>query len=270
MRTSCGWSATTRRCGSSPSTKAKAWSTISSSAPSPGRPAATRPARLRFHDDDDKPVLDLGSDELARHRPRAFQEELAEDVRLLYVALTRARHRCDVALARLSKHLVSAASWLLQDAPPSDTLAAPPGDNLHGALKTHFKAIGAARWRANLEAVAERAQGRDRRSWRSRRRKRRAIGRRRERSGARRRRFKGEIERDFTISSFSSLTSETSADAPERFAPPWSEAEERASRRRRHPRFSRRRAHRRLPARDLRAARFHRSEQRRRDRSRAG
>ena len=39
--------------------------------------------------------------------------------------------------------------------------------------------------------------------------------------------FKAEIERDFSVASFTSLTEGAQADAPERFAPPWSEDAER-------------------------------------------
>ena len=40
--------------------------------------------------------LDLGSDELNENRVKAAEENLADELRLLYVALTRARHRCYV------------------------------------------------------------------------------------------------------------------------------------------------------------------------------
>lgn len=183
---------------------------------------------LRYHDDDSKPVLDLGSDSLAQNRPRAVREELAEDVRLLYVALTRAKHRCHVAVGRFTRHLVSASNWLLQGSPPPALLSTPPDDDLHGALEAHFKAIDETAWRRNLEAVAARSGGTvalmdvpsgeaPRYQPPAEKKKRRAA-----------RRFRGEIERDFTISSFSSLTSEGQADAPERFAPPWTEDSERA------------------------------------------
>ena len=38
--------------------------------------------------------VDLGSEDFEKHREIALQEELAEDLRILYVALTRAKYRC--------------------------------------------------------------------------------------------------------------------------------------------------------------------------------
>ena len=46
-----------------------------------------------FHDGDGRVVLDIGSEELAENRALAEREELAENLRLLYVALTRGKHR---------------------------------------------------------------------------------------------------------------------------------------------------------------------------------
>ena len=43
---------------------------------------------------DGKIVTDLGSDDFEIHRLKAIEEQLAEDLRLLYVAVTRAKYRC--------------------------------------------------------------------------------------------------------------------------------------------------------------------------------
>lgn len=53
---------------------------------------------LRFHDPDEDSALrlDIGSPDMAAHLELAKEEQLQEDLRLLYVALTRARHRCTV------------------------------------------------------------------------------------------------------------------------------------------------------------------------------
>ena len=45
---------------------------------------------------DDEMLIDLGSDLFEQHREVALKEELAEDLRMLYVALTRAKYRCYV------------------------------------------------------------------------------------------------------------------------------------------------------------------------------
>ncbi len=44
----------------------------------------------------DQMRVDLGSENFEQHREIALQEELAEDLRILYVALTRAKYRCYV------------------------------------------------------------------------------------------------------------------------------------------------------------------------------
>jgi len=46
-----------------------------------------------FHDEEGRVVLDIGSGELAANKELARQEGLAESLRLLYVALTRGKHR---------------------------------------------------------------------------------------------------------------------------------------------------------------------------------
>ncbi|HBG08076.1 MAG: exodeoxyribonuclease V subunit beta [Geobacteraceae bacterium GWC2_58_44] len=46
-----------------------------------------------FHDADGRVVLDIGSAQLAGHKALAQRESLAESLRLLYVALTRGKHR---------------------------------------------------------------------------------------------------------------------------------------------------------------------------------
>ncbi len=55
--------------------------------------------QITCHDDGHQAVIDLGSDQFAARREKGAQEELAEDLRLLYVALTRAKVRCYVSWA---------------------------------------------------------------------------------------------------------------------------------------------------------------------------
>ncbi len=54
---------------------------------------------IRYHDKAGKQVADLGSDSFAVHQAGALEEELAEEVRLLYVALTRGSSRTYVCWA---------------------------------------------------------------------------------------------------------------------------------------------------------------------------
>jgi len=61
-------------------------------------------------------VVDLGSEHFERHREQAIYEELAEDLRVCYVAVTRAKYRCYLAWADVRTEQAvngSAMAWLL-------------------------------------------------------------------------------------------------------------------------------------------------------------
>ncbi len=65
---------------------------------------------------DGQMIVDLGSDDFEQHRALALQEELAEDCRMFYVAVTRAKYRCYVVWAdQRSENRTndSAMAWLL-------------------------------------------------------------------------------------------------------------------------------------------------------------
>jgi len=57
-------------------------------------------------------LLDLGTDELPRRIGQALAEAQAERVRLLYVALTRAKCRCYAIWGRINEAETSGAAWL--------------------------------------------------------------------------------------------------------------------------------------------------------------
>lgn len=63
-----------------------------------GTPMRKPAPPVSFHDPDKDfaPICDLGSEQLAAHARLAREEETAENMRLLYVALTRARHQSTV------------------------------------------------------------------------------------------------------------------------------------------------------------------------------
>jgi exodeoxyribonuclease V beta subunit len=70
---------------------------------------------LRFHDstDDYRLKLDIGSSDHAVHLTAAEREVFAENVRLLYVALTRAQHRCTVVWGAFRSGEDSALGYVL-------------------------------------------------------------------------------------------------------------------------------------------------------------
>jgi exodeoxyribonuclease V beta subunit len=55
--------------------------------------------QISCHDEANQPVVDLGSDLFEARREQAEKEERAEDLRLLYVAVTRAKIRCYISWA---------------------------------------------------------------------------------------------------------------------------------------------------------------------------
>jgi exodeoxyribonuclease V beta subunit len=108
-----------------------------------------------YHDParDNEPVLDLGSEQVEQHRALAHREAFAESLRLAYVALTRARHRCYLIWGRIKEAEGSALAWLLH-APPD----AGAGDPL-AAAHEHFTRLGEAGMRRDLERLATKAGG---------------------------------------------------------------------------------------------------------------
>jgi exodeoxyribonuclease V beta subunit len=80
------------------------------------RPFRDSSERLAFHDEQGVMTLDLGSDDFGRHLPLAERERLAEDMRLLYVALTRAEHRIYCPWGNVRDAAGSAFAYLLHGA----------------------------------------------------------------------------------------------------------------------------------------------------------
>jgi len=72
----------------------------------------------RFHDraDGDRLKLDLGSEDFKDHEAQAARETLAEELRLLYVAFTRARHYCGVVWGPFRGGQNSALAYVLHRA----------------------------------------------------------------------------------------------------------------------------------------------------------
>jgi len=77
-----------------------------------------------FHDPGTKKLTwDLNPEPAPAHAQQATKEQLAEKVRLLYVALTRARHRCYLVSAPSARKKSTALAWLLNGR--SDQLSDP-------------------------------------------------------------------------------------------------------------------------------------------------
>ena len=121
---------------------------------------------VRFHDPDheDEMMLDLGSPEHQEHQDIAAEESLAESRRLLYVALTRAKHRCSVVWGNFNDAEGSPLAELLHpDLEISfDFDALTTSDERSKArknLKASFKQQSDADLRAEVESLCESSNG---------------------------------------------------------------------------------------------------------------
>ena len=74
--------------------------------------------QVLFHDPGNglRLTLDIGSKQSDEHKKIAARETLAEDLRLLYVALTRAKRRCYMVWGRFEKAYTSAPAYLFHGA----------------------------------------------------------------------------------------------------------------------------------------------------------
>jgi exodeoxyribonuclease V beta subunit len=158
-------------------------------------------------------VRDLGSPDYEAHRQQARVECLAEEVRKLYVALTRAKHRCYFVWGAFRDAATSAPAWLLH--PPPDAKPDPVA-----AQEQHFPELDDDRILADLHRLAEEScddAGRPAIETRDLPEPTaevfsptRSVG-----PGLQSRRFTGAIARDWRISSFSSLTADRGEELPD-------------------------------------------------------
>jgi exodeoxyribonuclease V beta subunit len=107
---------------------------------------------IRFHDRAAgyQPVVDFGSPALDASRGQAVLEERAENLRLLYVALTRARYRMWMTWGNVNDASLAAPAWLLHRPPVNDALQALVGD--------HPPELSHQRVAADLARLAGRAE----------------------------------------------------------------------------------------------------------------
>jgi exodeoxyribonuclease V beta subunit len=111
--------------------------------------------QVLFHDPDNglRLTLDIGSAQSDEHKKIAARETLAEDLRLLYVALTRAKRRCYMVWGNFDKAYASAPAYLFHGAgidPVGDTAV---------QMKERFKNLEDKDIRQELEAIANRSGG---------------------------------------------------------------------------------------------------------------
>ena len=153
-------------------------------------------------------VRDLGSEDYEQHTQLARNEKLAENVRLLYVALTRAKHRCYFVWGGFRNAATSAPAWLLH---PPDNKAA---DSV-AALEQNLARLDDERMLADLRRLSDESSGTL------------AVDELPPASGEKYalpptdsgalhpREFTGRIQRDWRIASFSSLTAGKGDEQPD-------------------------------------------------------
>ena len=113
-----------------------------------------RGSEITFHDPDADRQLTVDLDATAgdRHIVLAQNELLSENVRLLYVALTRAKERCYLAWGRINRTQTSALAYLLHGS------ALEPAAEPIEALQTIMTAKTDADMRKDLTRLSERSQ----------------------------------------------------------------------------------------------------------------
>jgi exodeoxyribonuclease V beta subunit len=105
--------------------------------------------------EDDGVVLDYGSDRQEERRRRAEAERAAEELRLAYVALTRAKWRCYVGWGVIKQAAHSALGWLLR--PPAEIAE---GMSCEELLDAGRNGMGAgAGWLERLQAFVTEHDG---------------------------------------------------------------------------------------------------------------
>lgn len=110
---------------------------------------------VRFHDPADGALrLDLGSRDLEANVERASVETFAESLRLLYVAVTRARHRCTLVWSRVNGDHRTPLGYLLHG-----PAAGAPGPAGVQATQSFIEALDREARLADLRALAAESGG---------------------------------------------------------------------------------------------------------------
>lgn len=111
--------------------------------------AQQKDAEALYHEHDTV-VLDLGSPDKARADAAAEEERLAELVRVLYVAITRAKNRCYLACGKIGKPAATALDYIFSGGADRDAVAATLSspriatqESLRRAVQEHIAGAGA-------------------------------------------------------------------------------------------------------------------------------
>ncbi len=167
-----------------------------------------------FHENGDGSLVrDLGSPDYDSHKQEARVERLAENVRLFYVALTRAKHRCYFVWGAFRDAETSAPAWLLH---PPPTLEPDP----IAAQENNFPGLDDNQLREDLSKLVEQSEDADGQPTIEVRDLPEPTHEKFEVSSTNtptldHRNFTGTIARDWRVSSFSSLTANHNEESPD-------------------------------------------------------
>lgn len=116
---------------------------------------------VSFHDQGPgrQVTLDLGSEDFSFHQSLAEQEILAENLRLLYVALTRAKGRCYLVWGQIKGGETSAPAYLLHPFEPEPKETGQDPLPLIDSLAERISGLNQAQMLAELENLAHQAEG---------------------------------------------------------------------------------------------------------------
>ncbi len=110
-------------------------------------------APLFYHGFDRVPVCDLGSDEYAVHLRQARKELLAEEIRLFYVALTRAINSCTFVWGWINKSGTSAPAYLFHGENDNNC------EDIVLALEKSYQSLSGDLVYARMHEIAEASKG---------------------------------------------------------------------------------------------------------------
>jgi exodeoxyribonuclease V beta subunit len=106
-----------------------------------------------FHGADGELTLDIDSEDRDTHRLMAEREALAENLRLLYVAMTRARNRCYLIWGRFREGETSAPAYLFHGARRA------PGEHEVEGLAARLGEVGDEAMLSDLRALEQASAG---------------------------------------------------------------------------------------------------------------
>jgi len=111
--------------------------------------------QIVFHnaDAERRLTLDLGSEHLSRHREQAQHELLAENLRLLYVAITRAKSHCYLVWGDINTAETSAMAYLFHCPEVAREIDIP------AAMRKHFAQMKPPDFMADLQQLADESEG---------------------------------------------------------------------------------------------------------------